>query len=66
MQGEKGEDMRQRTRTQAGLCQPYGMWSPAQRTELNLRQSPHLRFILGPNSVFVLNTLSNISDMTPK
>lgn len=64
MQGEQGEDLRQRTRTQAGLCQPYGMWSPAQCTELNLRQSP--RFILRPNSVFVLNTLSNISDMTPK
>lgn len=36
---ERGRDMQHRaagrTRTQAGRSQPYGMWSPTQRTELN-------------------------------
>lgn len=40
-QRERGKDMQQkaagRTQTRADHSQPYGMWSPAQRTELNQR-----------------------------
>lgn len=40
-QRERGKDMQQnaagRTQTRADRSQPYGMWSPAQRTELNQR-----------------------------